>query len=440
MSDAGAPLKRLVAGQLDVGAEIPMDPDRAAAILQHHGVDGMIALQPFNVYYMANIVPVLNAFNAEIPALAVFGAAQLQTFYVGSVGSLWDTVRGNRQVPDAMPFTMVANPEDYIGAPPSQLHTRPRAWSGQSPVSPTATLSPTETAWLDLQQRYNPQAEASREWALAKAIDEAGLAGKRIAVDDARIAGLLARIGYDNVTIVPGEDIFRHIRLIKSDYEIDMMRNAQLATQNAVTAAVAQLQPGMRYDDFRLMFDVACAQQGTASSFLLMGMAQGQLPDEEVTAGRSYMVDSSAKFRQYMGDFARTICIGEPSKEAMRRHRAQQVGRAEAFEQIRPGMPWSTIENAARSTMIKAGMPEHAIAACYVHSVGLQHEDQPWRFDSPFPMRQPFSCEPGMVLTLDLPYLEIGEGAGHSEDMIRITETGYELLNPPTDPMMIVPA
>jgi Xaa-Pro aminopeptidase len=423
---------------LDVGPSIPMHRDRAADLLRFHDVDGMIALQPFNVYYMTNTVPVLNAFNAELPAFAVFGAETKHTFYVGSAGSLWDMVRDGREAPDRIAFTMVANAQDYIGSAPEQLRIKPQAWTGGSPISPTAQLTPTEIAWRDIQETYNRTAEPSREWALVKAIREAGLENKRIAVDDMRIAYLLARIGYEQVTLIPGEDIFRHIRLIKSAYEVDLMRQAQTATQNAVNAAAAQLEAGMTYDDFRLAFNVACAKQGAEASFLLFGMAQGQLPDAVVTEGRSYMVDSSAKVRQYMGDFARTVCVGEPSKEAMRRHKAQQIGRAEAIDKIRPGVAWSEIESTARATMIKAGMPEHAIAACYVHSVGLQHEDQPWRFDSPFPMRQPFVCEPGMVITLDLPYLEIGEGAGHNEDMICVTPTGHELLNAPTDPMIIV--
>ncbi|MDE1147215.1 MAG: M24 family metallopeptidase [Azospirillaceae bacterium] len=425
-------------GALDVGPSIPVDRDRAADILALHGVDGLIALQPYNVYYLTNTVPVLTAFNAEFPAFGVFGGTLRQTFYVGSAGSLWDMARDGREIPDRIAFTGVANADDYIGAGANPLDVRPKPFTGGFAVSPTAPLSPTERLWRDLQDTYNSSAEPSREWALVRAIREAGLEGRRIAVDDMRIPYLLGRIGYEGVTWVPGEDIFRHIRLIKSDYEIDLLRQAQRATQHAVTAAARQLEPGMTYDQFRLAFDIACATQGASSAFLLFGVAQGQLPDGVVTRGRPYMVDSSARVRQYMGDFARTICVGEPSVEAMRRHRAQQIGRAEALDKIRPGVAWSTVEQTARTAMIKAGMPEHVIAACYMHSVGLQHEDQPWRLDSPFPMRQSFVCEPGMVMTLDLPYLELGVGAGHNEDMIRVTATGYELLNDPIDPMIIV--
>jgi Xaa-Pro aminopeptidase len=43
-----------------------------------------------------------------------------------------------------------------------------------------------------------------------------------------------------------------------------------------------------------------------------------------------------------------------------------------------------------------------------------------------------------MTVTLDLPYVEVGEGAGHNEDLLRITKTGYEILNDPREPLIVV--
>ena len=43
-----------------------------------------------------------------------------------------------------------------------------------------------------------------------------------------------------------------------------------------------------------------------------------------------------------------------------------------------------------------------------------------------------------MTVTLDLPYIEIGWGAGHNEDLLRITKTGYEILNDPGEPLVVV--
>jgi Xaa-Pro aminopeptidase len=88
--------------------------------------------------------------------------------------------------------------------------------------------------------------------------------------------------------------------------------------------------------------------------------------------------------------------------------------------------------------MIKAGMPESNIPVISLHSVGLQHGDDPSRFDVPFKAAANHVLEENMTVTLDLPYLEVGSVAGHNEDLLRITKTGFELLNDPGEPMVIV--
>ncbi len=42
-----------------------------------------------------------------------------------------------------------------------------------------------------------------------------------------------------------------------------------------------------------------------------------------------------------------------------------------------------------------------------------------------------------MTITIDLPYIEVGWGAGHNEDLILITETGYQALHTEEDPLVV---
>jgi Xaa-Pro aminopeptidase len=129
--------------------------------------------------------------------------------------------------------------------------------------------------------------------------------------------------------------------------------------------------------------------------------------------------------------------IGEPRAESMKRFRAQQAGREEAFAMIRAGVPFRQVEQVAREAMIKAGMPKN-VPVVALHSVGLQHGDDPDRERLPFKVRDDHVLAENMVVTLDLPYIEVGEGAGHNEDLLRITRNGYELLNDPAEPLVVV--
>jgi hypothetical protein len=42
-----------------------------------------------------------------------------------------------------------------------------------------------------------------------------------------------------------------------------------------------------------------------------------------------------------------------------------------------------------------------------------------------------------MVITIDMPHIEIGGHVGHHEDLIRITKTGYEPMHTP-GPALVV--
>jgi Xaa-Pro aminopeptidase len=129
--------------------------------------------------------------------------------------------------------------------------------------------------------------------------------------------------------------------------------------------------------------------------------------------------------------------IGEPTAENMKRFKAQQIAREAAFEIIKAGVPFERVEQVAREAALKAGMPE-GVPVFGLHSVGLQHGDDPLRLDVPFGARDHYVLAENMTVTLDLPYIEIGSGAGHNEDLLRITRNGYEILNDPADALVVV--
>ncbi|MDE1150116.1 MAG: M24 family metallopeptidase [Azospirillaceae bacterium] len=421
---------------------LPLNRDRARMVMERHGIDGLVALRPHNVYYLSNTWPVFTDFGGEFPALATFPSDPSQPgFFVGTSGSAWDLLKGDREVPEYITFSGVENWQDYIDATPEQMRKEPVPYGTtlqhRFAVNPDNDLSPREARWNATQQGFQPNNAASIEWALVRALQQSGLAGGRIAVDDMRIAHLLSRIGYEAVTCVPGDNIFREIRLVKQAHEIDLIRRAQMASREAALAAARSLAPGMTYQEARANFTATAATHGAEIGFLLIGITQGMLPDEVVRAGRSYMIDCGAKYQHYMGDFARTVSIGDPTATLLRRHQAQQIGRAAALEHIRPGVMFSEVNAIGRAAMIKAGMPSEVIAACHLHSVGLQHDDQPTRDDVPYPIPQDFALQPGMCVTLDLPYIELGWGAGHNEDLLLITDSGFEFLNAPDDPMIV---
>ena len=412
----------------------------AYEVMEQDGIDGLIALNFMNVYYLTNTIAIGTKFRADYASFATFPRDPDQPrFLVGLVPQGWDLAnRAGDELPELMPYSGASNWQDYINADAAQRAIKPDAYRGGWNMNEDLIETPLEKGWLEAQKKYSAIAEPGRAWALAKALQQSGLDRGVIAVDDMRIKLMLESIGAaDNITFVPGENIFRKIRHVKSPVEIELMRIGGQKNAAAALATSRSLEVGMRFEDIERRFMTECAARGNETSFIIAGVSIGLLPHGEIVPGEAFLIDAVSHFRQYHGDFARTIVAGDPPKEVLRRSKANEVGRAAIFEMLKPGVKYSEIRKFGFDAMVKAGMPAEAIIV-NPHSVGLEHDDDPVRDDTPFPVRADIELKAGMTITVDLPYIEAGWGAGHNEDLLLITETGFELLHTEEEPLIVI--
>jgi Xaa-Pro aminopeptidase len=412
---------------------------RAHEVMAAMGIDGIVAADPINVHYLSNTISTLTKMRSDDPAFATFPRDPGQTsFFITSTGSAMETANGDREVPEIMPFSFPATWNTTFLKDQAERPTfEPPALSGKFGVSEKGIFTPREQAWLAAQDKYNAEVAPTALWALVRALKASGLARGTVAVDDMRIVPQLRAMGLTDVKFVPGNNVFRRIRMVKSGPELAMMRVAQANNAAAAMAAARSLEEGMTYAEFQRRYETECAARGSVAGFVLLGFTQALLPDHVITRGRSYMMDAFSQYQGYYGDFARTVVVGEPTADMMARFKAQRIGRSEGFAKVKAGVPFHVVEEAARDAMVKAGMPAHSCSVT-LHSVGLQHVDHPNPLEADFDYEQDMVLGADMTVTLDLPYLELGWGAGHNEDMLRVTATGYEVLNDESDPMVVV--
>jgi Xaa-Pro dipeptidase len=414
--------------------------ERAYDVMEEDGVDGLIALDFKNVYYLTNTITIGTKFRSDYASFATFPRDKKEPrFLVGMVPQGWDLAnRSGDELPELMPFSGATNWQDFINADAAQMAIKPQTYRGGWNINEELVNTPLEKGWQAAQKKYSAIAEPTRAWALAKALKNSGLDRGVIAVDDMRIKYMLESIGAaDNITFVPGANIFRKIRHVKSAVEIELMRIGGQKNAAAALATARALEVGMRHEDIERRFKAECAARGNTTSFIIAGVSIGLLPQGEISPGEAILIDAVSHFRQYHGDFARTLVAGDPPKEVLRRSKANEVGRAAIFEMIKPGVKYSEIRKFGFDAMVKAGMPAEAVIV-NPHSVGLEHDDDPIRDDIPFPVASDVVLKAGMTITIDLPYIEVGWGAGHNEDLILITDTGFELLNTDESPLIVI--
>jgi Xaa-Pro dipeptidase len=128
-----------------------------------------------------------------------------------------------------------------------------------------------------------------------------------------------------------------------------------------------------------------------------------------------------ASWGHYNGNVTRTAALGKASPEAEKRLTAVVDAQEAAFDAIKPGAPISDIYMAAEKELTKIGVKGYA--SNLGHSIGIECNEHPLVTKG-----MGFSIEEGMVLNIDIPYLELGWGGIELEDTLLVTKKGFKLL------------
>ncbi|WP_446830346.1 M24 family metallopeptidase [Candidatus Foliamicus sp.] len=410
---------------------------RAYEVMEQEGVDGIVALNPVNVFYLGNYFSYEVQKLRAIPSFAVMPRDPAKpSFLVVASTDLWFIANAQREYPEVIPYSAPTAWEQYRD--PDTWNREPAAAGGFRRPVREDSLTDIERGWVEMERRFENRKAATPEWALVRALEEAGLAKGRVAVDDMRIAHVLGSLGQHSVTCVPGDNTFRKIRMIKSDVELAHMRVAARANQDACMAMLRKVEAGMTKADVDQLFLEESATRGAKAIWIAVGTIGG-FADGEVVPGRPMMVDAVSQINYYHGDFGRTWCLGEPRKDVLDRVAILRTGYEAALEALRPGLKYSEIRAHAADAMAKANKAlTRAVFGASPHSVGLQHTDQPYRDGLPFMVSDDLVFQENMTLTVDMPSLEIGWGGAHLEDLIVVTKNGFEPLATMDDPLVVL--
>ena len=109
-----------------VEGKMLINKPRAYAVMEQNKIDGLIALNPINVYYLTNTMPTMTKFRSDYGGIATFPRDPSQPgFLIASTAQAWDIVNGDRETPELITFTGAANYQDFVGASPD-AHTPER--------------------------------------------------------------------------------------------------------------------------------------------------------------------------------------------------------------------------------------------------------------------------------------------------------------------------
>lgn len=275
------------------------------------------------------------------------------------------------------------------------------------------------------------EVQATARDALVAALRLAGLDRGVIGVDErGPNRDLIAQISAElpEARFVPGAQLFRRIRMVKTAEELVRVREALRITEAAMKETVAAAVPGVTERELYLVFEGAIVRGGGRPGFTLLrfgrGMALGQVPsgDTPLQQGDYVWFDVGCTYRGYRSDIGRVFPVGEPDEHLRVLFSAVRAGQDRAIELMEPGRMASEVFTEAVARVREVGIP-HYRRHHVGHGIGVEYYDLPI-----LAPQSDHSLEANMVFEVETPYYELGFGGAFIEDTVLVTPEGSEVI------------
>jgi len=249
-------------------------------------------------------------------------------------------------------------------------------------------------------------------------------------------------------SIVPVKSPFRKIRSRKKPEEIEAIKYAQMAGENAMEAAIAliagaeekggilyhagQVLTGAKVNtiiDHKLL-DFGCEAEEIIVSCGKDTANPHGTTDGPLRANVPIILDifPRSKKKRYFADMTRTVVHGEASEDLKEMYEAVLAAQEKGLEMVKPGMSATDVHNTVCDTFENRGYDTYRSGSKvgFIHStghgVGLDVHELPGVGESGVLL------ETGNVITIE-PGLYYPETGGiRLEDMVLVTENGCENL------------
>jgi Xaa-Pro aminopeptidase len=249
-------------------------------------------------------------------------------------------------------------------------------------------------------------------------------------------------------SIVPVKSPFRKIRSRKKPEEIEAIKYAQMAGENAMEAAIALIagaeeKGGILYHSGQVLtgatvntiIDHKLLDFGCEAEEIIVSCGKDTAnphgtTDGPLRANAPIILDifPRSKKKRYFADMTRTVIHGEASEELNEMYEAVLAAQEKGLEMVKPGVSATDVHNVVCDTFENRGYDTYRSGSKvgFIHStghgVGLDVHELPGVGESGVLL------ETGNVITIE-PGLYYPETGGiRLEDMVLVTENGCENL------------
>ncbi|WP_078545809.1 M24 family metallopeptidase [Litchfieldia alkalitelluris] len=248
---------------------------------------------------------------------------------------------------------------------------------------------------------------------------------------------------YNNTTeaeLVPVSNAVEKLRLIKSESEIKILKEAAEIADAAYTHILGYIRPGISELDVSNELEFFMRKQGAVSSSFDIIVASGvrsALPhgvatDKIIEKGDFVTLDFGAYYKGYCSDITRTLAVGTPSDELKNIYNIVLEAQLRGMDGIKPGLTGKQADALTRDYITEKGYGQY-FGHSTGHGLGMEVHEQPG-----LSVKSDMILTPGMVVTVEPGIYIAGLGGVRIEDDTVITENGNESLTYSTKELIIL--
>lgn len=220
--------------------------------------------------------------------------------------------------------------------------------------------------------------------------------------------------------------LLEDMRSIKTEGELELIKKAQVITDETFSYIIDRIEPGRSEIDIMLDMEFymrKLGSEGVSFDFIVVSGKNSSLPhgvptQKKIEDGDFVTMDFGAVIGGYRSDMTRTVAVGSVSDEQLRVYETVLKAQVEAIKAVKPDVVCKDIDKVARDIINGAGY-EGCFGHGLGHSVGIEIHENPC-----FNTRCETVLKKGTVMTVEPGiYLENKFGV-RIEDMVYVTDNG----------------
>ena len=229
--------------------------------------------------------------------------------------------------------------------------------------------------------------------------------------------------------------LLRPMRVLKSEADIDLMKEAGRITENAFAETLTRLRHGMTELEIVEEVNYQLRKHGSLGQSFTTSLYNSG-PDHPLLFGQrmaswrralnppvSILFDFGGIYQGWCYDFGRTVFFGEPNDEARRVHRLVMASQAAGIAALKSGSATTTdTDRAARQVIEDAGYGEtfrHRLG----HAIGMDVHEPPFLTEG-----DETPLEEGMLYTIEPSIMQMNDYSARVEDVVVARPGGGEKL------------